>query len=331
MPVMKKRLTTSEIKRSVNRDEVATHYYNNAGEVTIVSEDSPQTPQGFQPIIGTSSVDAVVNKAMEYIDAKDSKKLETLFAANFIHSIGKKGQKQGEKIRGHAHDTYYTTCEVQPNIEALFIHAPAKFAAIIDKLLESNNTQLYGIFMKAVQSSGFSHPDLFRWDSAIKQNVQSQLNQLNTYGFAAAHHGTKQDDQDTVYKKGLKAQGIVRSIKGEIETFDISHQTPNESHERQLQNLKLKMDILKTLHSEDSVFDVHRGWKRVIANITSFVLTGGVANAINYAATGSFWFGNKTARAQLVADAHKEMMGLERDKDQKFDQEGHGFSDPTHP
>ena len=73
-------------------------------------------------------------------------------------------------------------------------------------------------------------------------------------------------------------------------------------------NLTFKLALLRELHSNDLDLNKHRGWGRVVANVFSFVLTGGIPNAINYIKKGNVLFFDKTTTQEKVSEAEKAII-----------------------
>ncbi len=75
--------------------------------------------------------------------------------------------------------------------------------------------------------------------------------------------------------------------------------------------LELKMELLEILHSKDPVFKHHRGlfgagWKRLVSNLAIILFPPlAAANIIYRAATGSWFFANKTRTERRIMQVEK--------------------------
>ena len=121
------------------------------------------------------------------------------------------------------------------------------------------------------------------WTEDTKTTVLDGLKDLRAYGKKL---------QDQGIAKGEEAVKLADQLTADINRPAVKF---NESFQRK---------FLQDLHSKDGLFDKHRSYKRIIANIALCVVSGIVgyliAGAINKKLTGNFTFFAKTATHQLV-------------------------------
>lgn len=121
------------------------------------------------------------------------------------------------------------------------------------------------------------------WTETTKNNVLNGLTNLKKYGNKLIAKGID---------RGTEAVKLADQL---IESINDPSTKYNEAFQRK---------FLKELHSKDKLFENHRGYKRIIANITLCVVSGFigylVAGLINIKLTGNFTFFSKTTSREKV-------------------------------
>jgi uncharacterized protein YjbI with pentapeptide repeats len=121
------------------------------------------------------------------------------------------------------------------------------------------------------------------WTESTKNNVLAGLTELKRYGQKLKAEGSS---------KGEAAIKLADKLEADIKQPTAKY---NESFQRQ---------FLRDLHSQDRLFDGHRSYTRIIANIALCVVSGIVgyliAGAINKKLTGHFTFFAKTTTRKKV-------------------------------
>lgn len=305
MAIKKIPITVYSSNGSVNDDYA---WYNNCGE-RLTSTNKHESPgEGYTCGVQPSNVKAVYAKLAQYIKDGNAVAFSELLQVNFIYP----GRVSHYESGGHQFaDGWYEenreTYKARPNIEALLVDDIDNFERLVDALIEKNDPELYRAFAERLDAVGLK--DLFLWDSALQSKISSHLDRLKEYG-RQLYTNIDEDAHD----RGSKAKELAESISRKVWTHPINE---GRDYLTQFQNLKFKLQIVRELHSEDDEFKAHRGWKRVIANLCSILLTAGIANAVNYGLTGNALFFNKTTTQTKVSDA-QAAMGFDPKEDIKF-------------
>ena len=255
---------------------------------------------GFKEGVQPSNLEKIHQKLEEYIKAKDAPNFEGLLKINFIYP----GKVSSYNPHTDCSVGDWSTCHeetynVRPNVEALFVDNNAYFAALVDLLLEANDDSLYDAFSKSLANTDLNNSTLFKWDRDIQTKALSQLNNLLAYG-----ESLERKKDRLAKEKGETAKGLALVLSEKVNDRVFNESPDNKT---KFENLKFKLQMVNQIHQHDKQFSVHRGWKRIIANICSILFTGGIANCFNYKLTGNKLFFNKTETEQKICNFQSEI------------------------
>lgn len=197
----------------------------------------------------------------------------------------------------------------RPNIEALLFDDISLFSSLIDKLIEQNDPLLFQAFLNCVNKTDLKKMNLFRWDASMQHEVLEGLDRLEHYGEALKKENSK-DAQD----KGELVVNITSELCVKIKEKTVIP-CEEQTDKTRFENMQFKLQTVKELHREDKTLDIHRGWKRVAANVCSILFTGGLLNLANYLVTGNAFFCNQTETQKRVL-ANQDSLGF--DSKEKF-------------
>ncbi len=207
----------------------------------------------------------------------------------------------GRHSREDSIDTYITAkVSVCKGIEVLLAHEPMQVLHLIELIKQQENKEeLITTFMLGINNAKLSNQSLLNWDEENKQAIINQLNSIKSYGKTLS----QSNDSDAI-KKGATVVSLVDRLMKKVNDWKENPSNPNQKFD----NLTFKLELLRELRSNDLELNKHRGWGRVVANVFSFVLTGGIANAINYMKTGNVLFFDKTTTQEKVSEAEKAII-----------------------
>lgn len=159
-------------------------------------------------------------------------------------------------------------------LEAICINTDLQDSGITKKQLGSCKT-----YADAKLDLGF----WLYWTENTKNKVISGLNDLRAYGKKLQNKGIA---------KGEEAVKLADKLTADINEPNVKY---NEAFQQK---------FLKDLHSQDKLFDTHRSYKRIIANIALCIVSGLIgyliAGALNKRFTGNFTFFAKTTSHKKV-------------------------------
>ncbi len=194
------------------------------------------------------------------------------------------------------------TIDARPFIEWQFLNAPKDFIELMDTIIQSNNPSCYNAFVESVEKTSLSLT-MLDWDQAMQANISSAIDGLSRYG-------KKLTEQHVA--KGEVALQVVASLKEQLEAHEklcLESKKEEQPWKVKLETLKFKLNLKMTLHHQDEKLNQYRGWGRLVVNLLSALGTLFIANAINYAATGNFWFFNNPSSGFLLTQScHSRML-----------------------
>jgi len=192
----------------------------------------------------------------------------------------------------HVRSFEYRYYSARPMIEALFYEHNKLFRDLVELLAESDNALLHHAFIRSFNKTDVSTDIFVPWDQNVKCNVKAGIKEIKNYGEFLHKAGIS---------RGSYALQLANDLRERMNTLPDSENTYTDK----VKWLDFKYKFVTSLHSQDSHFVTHRGWKRIISNIASIIFSAGILNLINFCATGNFFFFNKTTTLQLVYDVDK--------------------------
>lgn len=286
---------------------------NQCGEAEWHPRDRRSSNPDFQEGVQVSNASVIYERLIQHIKDNNESSFLRLLQLYFIYpGLVRYECNDNPCIVVTSASYYYQTSEIykgRRNIEALLIDRPDYFEKLVDALLEKDNPALYKAFTDSLEKIGFK--SLLDWNLTIKSNILNKLGALERYG-----KDLLKSYATNAQRRGTTAITLTKSLSDKVTSREEETALPGNM-KANVQNVKFKLQILRELHSKDSEFEAHRGWKHIITNICSFLFTGGIANGINYMATGSLLFFKKTTTQNKIMEA-QAAIGIDPKENIKF-------------
>ncbi len=178
---------------------------------------------------------------------------------------------------------------VRPIIENLFFEHNELFRRLMSQLALSENTLIHNSFVENFNRTDVSPEILLPWNANIATEVRLRVTEITMYG-------------EQLISEGVDRGNYATKLAGELDERLNTLPVVDDSNTAKIKWLDFKLKFVEHLHSQDSHFVGHRGWKKVIGNVASIIFSAGILNLINLAVTGNFFFFNKTRTQQLVTE-----------------------------
>jgi hypothetical protein len=236
------------------------------------NQDAPQ----WQFIrVSPTSLQFIGDSLDKVFQQYEEQALTNILLSNFIYS-----DKLSEP------DQFY----VRPVIEVLFFDHPKMFYELVLALRASDNIELFNEFENCLKNSDLVPADLFAWNAEMKFKLEQDRLMLDQHAEKLNREGSKKAACLSHISAGLYkllSPEFVPALDGEM--------TP----QKKLQILDFKCTCLILLNENNGSLAEVRGYKKIVANITSALFLF-IPNVLNYMLTGNFFFANKTASQQLI-------------------------------
>jgi hypothetical protein len=195
-----------------------------------------------------------------------------------------------ETYVGDHHTRYivYRYYWVRPIIENLFFEHNELFRRLVSQVALSENKLIHNSFVENFNRTDLSPEILLPWDVNTMCDVKFGVLQITMYGQQLVSESVD---------RGKYAIKLATDLNERLDTLPVV----DNSNTAKIKWLDFKLKFVEQLHSQDSHFVGHRGWKQVIGNVASIIFSAGILNLINLAVTGNFLFFNNTKTQQLVA------------------------------
>ena len=200
---------------------------------------------------------------------------------------------------------YYDT---RPVLEALFLEHNQIFQKIVSLVANAKEPSIHAAFVASFKARGIDEipEDILKpWDATTQQNIKDGVEKIDAYGKVLTDKGIK---------RGEKATELSSQLLKQLEE-DLPYATTVDDTTK-VKWLDFKFSFLKNLHQHDALFHHHRdgGFKMIATNVASFIFSGFIFNAINYATTGDFFFFKRPKTFDLITKAdvpvrHKLLAG----------------------
>jgi hypothetical protein len=248
--------------------------------------------------VTTSKMNEIMVSLTEAMKTPDTEKFIKILTGDFVypncvyqHNTNN-DMSQGEWYQ-EGYEEYYT----RPTLETLFYENNSLMLQIVNKLIETNNNDLYEAFITALKKSDITEEMLFDWSPKMKVQVKHGLNQLLSYGDKLARENEGKGD-------------VIKKLHSSLE--DMLTHSENSNHDKKslsldFKNLQFKLQFVEKLHSEDSTLSVHRGLKKIIGTIMIGLFTAGIALAVHRIATGNWLFFDKTTSQEKTLEVQKAL------------------------
>jgi hypothetical protein len=302
MTIKKKTIIT----RNIHNQDI---WFNDCGKSQWVNIDTRPAGDGYKKGVQPSDACSVYETAKQLIDTNNPAELKDLLASDFIYPgyISSFKTAYYESTKGY-HEQTEEIYAYRSNIEALMIDHFDKFQELVTALINKSNPELYAAFVLCLQEAGFD--SLLTWDEAQKRRIDDELYQLEQYGSKLL----RLKGDNVAHEKGQLAREHAEALRASVAKQTCHTDTSPQSL---LTNLQFKLNLVKNLHAKDDKFGNHRGWKCIATNLCSFLMTAGLANAVNYAISGHVFFYDKTETQKKIAEAHAAI-GLNPDDEIDF-------------
>lgn len=302
MTIKKKTIVT----RNIHNQDI---WFNECGKSQWANIDTRPETDGFRKGVQPSDAHIVYDTVKQLIDRNNPTELKDLLESDFIYPgyISSFKTAHYESTEGY-HEQTEEVYAYRSNIEALLIDHFDKFQELVTALTQKDNAELYAAFESCLKNAGFD--SLLIWDKAQKRRIDHELYQLEQYGSKLL--SLKGDN--VAHDKGQLAREHAQALRARVSQQTVETDT---SHQRLFTNLQFKLNLVKDLHANDDKFGNHRGWKCIVTNLCSFLITAGLANAVNYAISGHVFFYDQTETQKKIAEAHAAI-GLNPDDEIDF-------------
>jgi len=248
----------------------------------------------FTPVFPTDP-DTTCKQIKSYLKSNDHNFISELLSSDFIYHGALKKQvwinshpKEVDQLKEH-HEFY---C-VRPFLETLFYERQPLFFRLISDVIESGNVEIYEIFIKHLEQTDIPKTALFPWKDPTFKNVKKSIIDIEEYGKKIK----------AISDKGFDAMNLSRNLSQLVKNSpDQKEKNINKS---KIEWLHFKLKFMNELHKNDAQFAPHRGWKKIVANFASLVISGCLLNAFNYCSTGNWWFCSRTTTEDKINKLHK--------------------------
>ncbi|WP_382342138.1 hypothetical protein [Legionella dresdenensis] len=281
------------------------HYYNQCGQVKVIDEYNHSistAPEGFIKGVQLSNISFLKQQLNNAIKARDVEEFKALLQTDFIYRII---SKYDDDLWSVTHVDQGRVCEVRSNIEALLLGDLNFFLHMLNELLQSADESFYQALIESLQKADLSKT-LLLWDNKLKTQLIRQINELERYGEKLKQKVKYAPDKISRTKSEC-AINIAKDLLKKVQVQPADNEPQANDLKKQVDILQFKLQLLQDLHRHDKDFAIHRGWKRMISNLCSLLLTGGIANLINYALTENFLFFNHTSTQHKVEKIQNEI------------------------
>jgi hypothetical protein len=183
----------------------------------------------------------------------------------------------------------YVTC---PFLEVIFFEYQELFYSLLSAVVRSKDQKIYELFINKLENTDIPKHIFTKWDGMTTKNIRNGIMDIERYS------GKLLKEQS---EKGYHALALARNLNSLIIN------PPNavdKTAESKLEWLHFKLTFLKELHSKDEIFALHRGWKKIIANLVSLILTGCLMNVVKYYWTKNSVLCDKTESQKKVENLH---------------------------
>jgi hypothetical protein len=207
------------------------------------------------------------------------------------HNHATRDNNYSETYTGNHHTRHmkYRYYSVRPVIENLFFENNELFRRLASQVALSESQLIHNIFAEAFNGTDLPSDIMTPWDAIRTNEVRLGVIEISLYGHQLVSEGIA---------RGHSAIQLATELDTQLDTLPLI----DDSNTAKVKWLDYKLKFVEHLHSQDSHFAGHRGWKRVIGNIASIIFSAGILNLINFAVTGNFLFFNKTRTQCLVKD-----------------------------
>lgn len=302
------------------RDDIDVHSKRKLQRITVYSYAAECDPPSENVTISISPSNAhnICQSLLASIDRNDVGKFKSLLDTSFIYPgnglkdgdtnkddkyfIGLDGSMHtynnytgtyigGHHVREFKYEYYY----VRPMIAALFFEYNSLFLSVLSRLAQSENALLHEEFVRIYEVCNDMPKQLLT--PCIQQtrtNLQMGIDAISQYGHQLNSEGVS---------KGNNAINLTIKLTRYLQSMPLIN---TNAASLKVQSLNFKFTFLKHLHSEDKNLNVHRGWKRVVANVGAFLVSGPILNLLNFCITGDYFFCNKTTGQSLVGNVNNQ-------------------------
>lgn len=172
-------------------------------------------------------------------------------------------------------------------------------------LLKNDDCRWCAVLWQVFFKSGLSAMDKFYdWDEEMEGQMLASLDVMQTYA------NTLFDIRSDLSEKKYTAIATMvyeskKAIQGNQNPLSEALNGVEELQKWFL-NLSFKLSLRKLIHENDYLLSEHRGYKRLVVNLSTILFTLGTANLINKVCTGDWLFFNKTTslkKAEQVEDS----------------------------
>lgn len=237
-----------------------------------------------------TSINKIVEKLREAIRDKDIDLMRRLLNQDFVTNLG---EPAVWTHKGNHHERYQVnqSYTAEPMIEVLFFRHNPLFQSLIFQIVHTlRDQEFHDVFILSMIHSDIPSTILTGWDESEQAQIQAGLQALKDYeGIEGSERKNHVIDLHDKLQSRLQSQPSVEGASHSLAWLDYKFQT------------------LRLLHSKDQYFTGHMGYKRLLVNLATIILSGAVLNLLNYAVTGNFFFFNQTTSQTLIADLDKNM------------------------
>ncbi|OGT36945.1 MAG: hypothetical protein A3F11_09215 [Gammaproteobacteria bacterium RIFCSPHIGHO2_12_FULL_37_14] len=272
-------------------------HYNACGESVELSpkhknEYEKYISLGYFRGVQPSHFDAIQVKLKQHMTADDDESFKKLLKTKFIYP-GKistdtpdNNPHREQAWNKASYETYYT----QAIIEALFFEKNLFFAELINLLIEKNSDKFFQALMDSLQDTDLSANQLFAWNESIKSQVLKEIAEM-------AAHAFKSSLDQKYPQKGESAWKLATQLREALQSKSVSEATEENNLFKKFEILNFKLDIIKNLHSQDNIFAIRRGYKRLL-NIPAILFVFPII--LHRKITGAWLFFNQTKTEEQV-------------------------------
>ncbi len=244
-----------------------------------------------------SDINKIFREINYYIKNDHYSDLQSLLHSDFILLVDDNVQtNRYDSPSGGTEITKYMFYEAQPVIEVLFFQHREKLIAILEDLIKKGKSagRCTEIIIRSIGESDLEVLGR-HWDDALRQKMFNHLDELYKYG-----HELKTKK----IAKGQVAVNLVESLNKDLTRIA-------EEKTSLLEDVCEKIKFVTKLHSQDTIFNQHRNYSKVVAVNASLAVLGGVvgygvAGCIHKNKTRRFGFFNQTKTEENIENIHLE-------------------------
>lgn len=190
-----------------------------------------------------------------------------------------KGETSTEQYKGNWHTRTWElqTFIAQPVIEAIYLEHPKLFKILVDAIILKKDKNLETAFIECCLAENDLPTTMF--DSFTEeQKIQLDVE------FKALR------DKDSTNKDA-------QSLANQLTQFMSKMPKGNG-----LKQLHYKLQFIELLHSQDRQLSKEINYRKILVNIATLILSAGLLNLVNLAATGNFLFFSQTKALTKISD-----------------------------